>query len=543
MRRKLLWAFAAVAAMGNAGAVPEATVGGRPWGVAPDGTVWTVHATRFQFAPCLGFEKVEGAVSYRSEVVDDFHNFTNVVAGTPTADLAPVWDAFPVGYVSVTCRGYDAQGRAVGEAGRRTVWKKAAFDPARYEPRAMSYALAETRILEGYLKLPQTAHLQRTGEIDLESYPLNGYPSKMLSSEIVALCGFAGKGRWDASDNARLVDLARKAADFMIAYSVPAGQPLEYLPRTYHEKGSEYGRFKGEQDRIHLVYPSKGGLALVELYRTTKDAKYLEAAERIARTYLRLQEKDGTWPMLLNARTGARYNANRLVPLEAMLFLEALFDVTGKAEYRACSDRAFAFLENGPLKNWNWEGQFEDGSKLKITTHQNLSNFPANMTASYLVRRFPHDPVRLAQAEAICRFVEDQFVDWEPPYANGRSNVENGREDDGTWDWFCRPTSAWSTPCVMEQYKCYYPVDASAAKTINTLIDVGQATGKAVYLRKARAIADAQTRMIESDGFINTWSLKGVRRDDFRHHMWINCTMEMMSAFGRLAEVTCKRTE
>jgi maltose/maltodextrin transport system substrate-binding protein len=183
-------------------------------------------------------------------------------------------------------------------------------------------------------------------------------------------------------------------------------------------------------------------------------------------------------------------------------------------------------------------GQFEDGAKAKVTTHSNLSNFPANMMASYLVRRFPKDPVRLAQAEELCRFVEDQFVDWEPPYDNGRSVNEYGKEDDGSWNWFCRPTSAWSTPCVLEQYYCYVPVSASSAKTINTLLDVWKATGKDIYLAKARAIADAQTRMIEHDGFLNTWSVKGVRRDDHRHHTWINCTMEIMSALSRIARET-----
>ena len=90
---------------------------------------------------------------------------------------------------------------------------------------------------------------------------------------------------------------------------------------------------------------------------------------------------------------------------------------------------------------------------------------------------------------------------------------------------------------MLEQYRCYVPVDASAAKTIQTLLDVYEATRKPVYLAKARAIADAQTRMIEPDGFINPWSVKGVRRDDHRHHTWLNCTMEIMSALGRLASV------
>jgi len=512
----------------------------QPWGMAPDGTVWTEYSQRFIQSPTFKFEAVDGAATYVSEIFDDFHGVHAVTSTVPTVSLASVWQEMPVGYVTAICRGYGADGRLAGEAGRRTIWKKAAYNPARYAKRAMDYNLARTRILEGYLDLEQTKVLERTGELDLDSYPLNGYPSKMLASEIVALCEFAQSGTMQKVDGERQIALAKKAGDFLIGYSVPAGQPLEYMPRTYHERGSEYGRFKGEQDRIHLVYPCKAGTALVILYKTTKERKYLDAAERIARTYIRLQEKDGTWPMMLNAKTGERYNQNRLVPLETMMFLELLHDVTGVEDYRACSDRAFAFLENGPLRNWNWEGQFEDGAKTKVTTHRNLSNFPANLMASYLVKRFPNDPKRLAQAEALCAFVEDQFVDWEPPYDHCRNKNDANGEDDGTWRWFCRPTANWCTPCVMEQYICYVPVDASAAKTINTLLDVWRATKKSIYLEKAKALADSQTRMVEPDGFINTWSVKGVRRNDHRHHTWINCTMEIMAALGNVARAVAE---
>lgn len=528
--RMTLTTFALLFAAGSLGAAEQ-------WGVAPDGTVWTGHSRRFINAPTFAFEPVAGALSYVSEVIDDFHDMRNVTNDGPVVSLGGVWRNLPVGYVTVICRGVGRDGKVIGEGGRRTVWKKASFDPMRYEKAKLDYGLARTRIFESYLGLEQTRHLAKTGEIDLDSYPLNGYPSKMLSAEIVGICDFIASKTMSDADSEPLKDLARKAGDFLIGYSVPAGGPLEFLPRTYHERGSEYGRFKGEQDRIFLVYPAKAGLALIVLFRTVKDCKYLEAAKRIARTYLKLQEKDGTWPVQLNATTMERYSKNRLVPLECMLFLEALYAETGDGSYRAASDRAFGFLENGPLRDWNWEGQFEDGANGKVTTHKNLSNFPANMMASYLVRRFPNDPVRLAQAEELCRFVEDQFVDWEPPYAHGRSADEYGCADDGTWKWFCAPTDHWCTPVVLEQYSCYVPVSASSAKTIHTLLDMYEVTRKTVYIDKARALADAQTRMVEEDGFINTWSVKGVRRDDHRHHMWINCTMEIMTALGRLSEL------
>lgn len=506
------------------------------WGKAPNGVFWNWNSRRFVYAPVLGFEKVEGAVKYVNEVIDDFHGFNTIESAAPEAELESLWEKLPVGYVTVICRGVDGEGRVLGEAGRRTFWKKAAFRPGSYEPAAMAYGLARTRVIDCFVRMPHIVRLRETGEPDRRLYPLNGYPSKMLASEVTELSAFAKNGTFDKNDAGDLMALARKAADALIAYSVPAGQALEYLPRTYHEEGSEYGRFKGEQDRIHMLYPAKGGVALVNIYNATGDRKYLEAAERIARTYIRHQGKNGTWSMLLNAKTGeASYdNKNLLVPMDVIFFMEKLYAATKNEAYRRCADEAFRFMDEGPMHDWNWEGQFEDGSNQKVTTHKNLSNFPANMMAQYLVERFPGDAKRLAQAEELVKFVEDQFIDWEPPYDHGRSNAEYGKSDDGSWSWFCRPTSKWCCPVVMEQYGCYVPVDASAAKTINTLVSVWKASGKARYLKMAQALADAQTRMIESDGFINTWGVKGVKRNDHRHHTWDNCTMEIMTALGTL---------
>lgn len=143
----------------------------------------------------------------------------------------------------------------------------------------------------------------------------------------------------------------------------------------------------------------------------------------------------------------------------------------------------------------------------------------------------------MAQAEELAKFVEDQFIHWRPPYDAGRFPGDDG-EDDGTWNWWCRPYSNWMTPCAVEQYVCCVPVDASAAKCIRALLAVYHATDKRIYLEKACALGATQTRMIEDDGFINTWSVRGVKRNDDRYHTWDNCTVEIMTALGLLAAET-----
>ena len=505
------------------------------WGRAPNGEFWNGNAQRFIYAPAFGFREIAGATNYEFEVTDDYHRTHRFLAPEPTASLASVWDALPIGYVTVVVRG---NGLGIGAdtcAGRRTFWKKAAFNGGRYDPAKCSHALASRRIYDYFMRLPQTRHLLEKGFPDM-GYPLNGYPAKMLSAEIRAMLDFRHSLDANANNDGcrqKALAIARAAADCLIAGSVPEGQALASCPRTYAPEGSEYGRFKGEQDTIMMNYPATAGAAFLSLYDETKDARYLDAAERIARVYLRLQGKDGTWPLKLNAVTGAVLSANRLVPMSVITFLEKAFAMTGRDEFRAAADRAFGFLERGPMRDWDWEGQFED-VKPAERRWSNLTKHPACSVAMYLLKRFPGDAERLAQAEELVKFSEDQFVEWEVPYDNGR-HADGAGEDDGTWTYFCRPYSKWATPCVLEQYSCYYPIDASAVKLIETYLALWRATHKEGYLARAKALGDTATRMQEPDGFVSTWWIQGVNRHDDRYHVWLNCMLGTARALDALS--------
>ena len=101
----------------------------------------------------------------------------------------------------------------------------------------------------------------------------------------------------------------------------------------------------------------------------------------------------------------------------------------------------------------------------------------------------------VAQAREILAFIEDQFVEWEPPYRHG----------------------------------------PSSANCVASFLAMAKATGEDIWIDKARAIGDALTRMVEDDGFFNTWCVRGVSRFDERYHTWLNCTLETKTALDRLA--------
>ena len=66
------------------------------------------------------------------------------------------------------------------------------------------------------------------------------------------------------------------------------------------------------------------------------------------------------------------------------------------------ADKAFAYIERGPMADWNWEGQFED-IRPASGRWRNLTKHPACSVAMYLLRRFPGDRRRTAPLAFLSR--------------------------------------------------------------------------------------------------------------------------------------------
>ena len=218
---------------------------------------------------------------------------------------------------------------------------------------------------------------------------------------------------------------------------------------------------------------------------------------------MRLQDADGTWYLKMNEKDGTPVSGNRLVPTSVIFFLEKLYAVTGDARYRAAADRAFAFIDRGPLADWNWEGQFEDITPA-ARRYQNLTKHNACETAIYLVERFPGDKRRIAQAREILRYAEDQFVMWKAPC---RSDCA------GPWRPGY-PFRCWRTPVALEQYNCYMPIDASVAKLIRTYLALYKAEGRRLDHAKAHALGDSMANNQDDSGRIRTYWIPETGDDD-----------------------------
>ena len=461
----------------------------RPGGV--DGQeFWNGNAQMFMYPPSFPFQRVKGAVRYRFQVMDDQQYAHTFEAEAPTASLKPVWEFVPRGLVAVFCFGLGGDGEVCGLAGQRRFWKKAPFEPGVYPRAKRPYAEAQKMLCDYILNMPEVVGMERDGRPDLsQKSNFTSYPSKMQSALIRAMLSLA---KIAPEKRERALKIACVSADYLIEKSQRAGTPLEYFTPTYEGEGQLSGTYSG----MHmLIYPADAGSALVNLGKATGEAKYLEAARRIAETYIRLQGADGTWYLKMYEKDGKPVSGNRLVPTSVINFLETLYAATGETKYRAAADRAFAFIDDGPLKTWNWEGQFEDIRPAECR-YQNLTKHNACDTAIYMLKRFPGDRKRLAQVREIVRYAEDQFVVWRQPCRADRAGYVRVQK---------YPYETWTAPVALEQYNCYYPIDGSVAKLIRTWLAIWEAEGNPLDLAKARALGDATVNMQEPSGRVRTY--------------------------------------
>ena len=443
---------------------------------------WNGYAKRFIYVPSFNFGAVNNAVKYRYTAISDANAKTyNFEAENPWSLLTPLWKELPVGIVYLRVEGLDSDNNITGLAGEKLFYKAAAFHGP-YNLPVTDYISSVIRNMQSLLK--QDHYRQwKTDSLPSEEYRLYCYPSKIVGSIIQAMCIYSSLTESDSED---AVKMAQHAASYLLSISLPPGSVLEYFPPTYLDRTNSTSAARNRKDQLMMFYPAIVGSAYLDLYDITGANEYLEASARIAETYAKTQLPEGSWPLMVWIESGEAVKDNMCVPTDIINFLDRLVTGYGKTQFRESSQKAFNWIMENPMRTFHWEGQFED-----MGYSENYSNMERGKPlafAAILLSRSEEEPGYIEMAEELIRFAEDQFIIWEQPLPRELFRT--------SWRPIPRKayyTSKWFTPCALEQYDFYTPIDASSASAIFTYKRAYEITGKELYLAKAISLADNQT--------------------------------------------------
>ncbi|MEI6914045.1 MAG: family 43 glycosylhydrolase, partial [Armatimonadota bacterium] len=515
-------------------AIQESLVPIRP-GIPGERPFWNESSRRFIHVPAFDFKPVEGAKSYLFTATSVYgQTERKFEANTPNAALTPIWRDLPIGSVRLKCEALDAKGgKVIGLAGERSFEKGATFSGPYYRPE-ISFGQSAELALKGTFRQSYVRYWLRHGKPD-PSFTMYIYPSKVIGAVVSGAAAYAQlKPR--PRDTDEVLRIGRAAADYLIACSLPEGSPLEHFPLTY--QGKQGANVKhADENRIMMIYPAEAGQAYLDLYDVVKDRKYLDAARSIANTYVKTQLPNGAWHLFADTGTGKSLIATDCIPVAQILFLDRLSTHYRVAGLNGTIKKAVSYVLEGPMKTYDWHGQFEDVDPDQ-GPYKNLSRQEVCLFAAYLLDHSKERREWRAQAEELLAFAEDQFAMWQvaPEYMReDRAKPANLNTD----------RAFWITPSVMEQYAFYVPISRSMTLLLDAYMKAHQVTGKQIYLEKAMALASALTvgqklAMSSVNGQYPTCYraiTKNGRatRDNKGAAGWINCTVypaKSMLGFG-----------
>ncbi len=452
---------------------------------------WNGFAKRFIYVPSFDFKTLNKTAHYRFTAISDVDNKRYVFeAEKPWALLTPVWNKLPVGLVYLKVEGLDRSHHITGIAGEKMFYKAAAF----HGPYRLPVSGYKTSVIMNFQSLLKQEYYQKwvTDTLPSPEYKLYCYPSKIVGSIIQGMSVYSGLCKKDSS---KAINMAENAAKYLLRLRQPAGTPLAYFPPTYLDLPNSTAVAGERKNQIMMFYPAIAGSAFLDLYKVTKDKKYLDASVKIAETYKKIQLPNGTWPMMTWIATGKPVEKNLCVPTDIIRFLDRLAKDFGQLQFSETSGKAFQWIMDHPVKTFNWEGQFEDMGYSK--NYSNLERGKPLAFADILLSRAEEHPEYIETAKELIRFAEDQFIVWERPLPR-----EMFRTPERPIPSSAYQTGKWFTPCALEQYGYYTPIDASMASAISAYKNAYEKTGKDIYLAKAVSLADNLTAAQKFDGGI-----------------------------------------
>lgn len=471
-------------------------------------TGWNTYSTRFVEAPRFTWKPIPGAAKYRVGIAGSGQQravWFNVTEAT--FDLAPIWGTLPFGQVDMLVHAYDGKDRRLDDGTRymnppdapKRFRKAPGWNGGRQTP--LEWEKAMHKNIAFLLEPPRDE--VRPYEVGLPRFIwscvetvggrrlTHNYPSRNAYF-VTCLLRFAAQ--YPASPLA--AEAKRQAiqyGDWLYKHHLPndyvcSGFPFSTVRDGNVTENASAEGFGGSAEGKHISidHATDVGQGMLVLSNVVNDRRYLEYARQLAEVYVRLQRADGSWPGRVNPKTGQASNKEAEYSAGAVRiarFLARMDRAEPDERFRKAYWKAITWTLENPVKTKCWQSVYEDVPSCAPFT--NLSAADAN----YAVRMLLHFHKEIPRAAEISReinaFIEDQFVVW-------------GYED---------AFGACPAPLVLEQYRCYFPMQCHTANWLMSLAALHAITGETDYLHKGLAAANAICLSQYPNGMFSTWGM------------------------------------
>ncbi|MGV3503435.1 MAG: hypothetical protein ACO1O1_06980 [Adhaeribacter sp.] len=502
-------------------ALEESKIPVRP-GIPGQVPFWNKAAKRFIYAPAFDYQTIPQAVKYRYRVVSEKNGKTyRFEEKVPYAPLSPVWDQVPVGNFEISVTGLSASGDSLGLAGKGKYYRASPFNGPYHQPPVKPYDQSAMLALDHLLQEDYVNYWRIHKKPD-PNYTNYKYPAKIYSALVIGAVTHA-RLKPNTPEARQSTELARTVADFMLQIRYKPGSAWEHFVPTYYAE-SKFPKDKPHMDPVNnfTIMGVDAGTAFLDLYDLTRDDRYLDAAKLIAQTYLKNQQANGSWYQFTHYATDKPVEPVLAIPTAVINYFDRLRKDYQVKNLEQATAKALQYIMNGPVKTFDWQGQFED---IAIKPpYKNLSREQACDLAIYLFNNSQNNPRHLALAKELVRFAEDQFVIWEQPMPK-RPEAKGPRFE----------TETWITPSVQEQYVFWTPVGRAAGIMVETFWQAYAATKAPLYLAKAKSLAGSFTAVQQAhDGEYPTFFSTG------KTPRWLNSTVYPAKVLMNLAHNTGK---
>ena len=462
----------------------------------------TKYAVRFIHAPAFTFAKIPGAATLAATFTDSQKQAIPLAGNGHTLDLAPIWERMAAGEFTGRVELRDAAGKVLHVFSGN--WHKARpFDSALKQPEPPrppdEVAKKTTEFLLGY-RHPKAHAPDQSAMLWHAACNIKGglhpyvYPAWGHAILIHFLLDYAEWPQADAKLSAAGLALIPELIQVIQAHKTPSDWLYGDL---YYSTGSR-GEMGGHADADGIMPTMSGhtGLALLRVAEKDGNPDLRRAAWATGLSLVKVQLPEGNFIFRVQPKTGevaSPYTSN-VMPVvllwDALLASPAdtknpLDTEESRQRIRDARAKALAWMLAGPWKNMRWEGLYEDMANLK--PYENMQWWDASLAVEYVLARPDEFPGQKDQALAVARWIEDQFVCWH------EEDVPN------------RGKRVPLVPCALEQYRCYQPIDAHAARAAGLFLTVWRATGDESYRARARAMATSLARAQRESGAIATW--------------------------------------